>query len=124
MIEERDEKGEQDWNPEPLGPKTSRGNLFGRGGNDFVRLRINLSGGSIRLDTLQDGDARLTVTFASQQPARAFGNGKAEHRIKQGRKRRHAQHPTPVIFAGAREQPIGTKGNQYSKDDVELKHAG
>ena len=67
---------------------------------------------------------RLAVALPAEQPARTFGESKAEQRVKKRGEGGHAQHPAPGIRADAGQQRVGDESDQNAEDDVELKHAG
>src|ERR1700684_788824 len=58
-----------------------------------------------------------------QKPAWALGKSQAKQSVEKRRKRGHAKHPAPRMFANAGEQGVRDESDQDAKNNVELKHA-
>ena len=100
--------------PTMLSPKTPPQSRSLRPRSRVERLGLN---------QLQHFQAARTVAFSGQQPTRAFRQSEAEQCVEKRGKRRHAQHPSPGIFAHARQQRVRHKSDQDAKNNVELKHS-
>ena len=116
--------GEQDRNPQPPRPESRRGSLFGRRGEDSLRLGLNLGLGGSGIDELEDFCSRREVALLAEEPAGAFGKEETEQGIEERRKGGHAQHPAPCVLPNPGQERVGQVGDEDAKDDVELKQAG
>lgn len=106
LVEESDEKGEEDGSFESCAPEAAGAGRFVRGGGDFVGLGLDIGIGGGRVDQFKNGDAAGAIVFASDEPSWAFGQAEAHETVDEGGDGFDAEHPAPGVFADATEERV------------------
>ena len=104
LIEERHQERDEYRRPHAAAPEALRRARFFTGSGHGIRAGFQFGIGCMGRDEFQHLHAARTVTFARQQPARAFRNDEAGKRVEQGWQRHDAKHPAPRVVTHAGQQ--------------------
>lgn len=108
LVEKGDEEREQNGNPQAAGPEPRAAAAFADGPLDAVCLSHDFRLGAAGADDTKHFDSLLPIPGPADQPARAFRQADAKHRINQRGECLRAEHPAPgILTANPGEDGIG-----------------